>query len=82
MTGSKNDTTPSSASPSGGGSHEEPPGPLLSQRTVTIGTAAAAGGGLIGTLTYVETGSLAGAVFAGLLIFGAAVGKLHKVVGS
>ncbi|MCK2145367.1 hypothetical protein ACFWG7_24060 [Streptomyces koyangensis] len=82
MSTSQNDGTPSSTPPSGGGSLGENSGPLVSQRAATVGTAAAVIGGVIGALTYIEAGNLAGAVIAGLMTFGASVLGLHKVIGS
>ncbi|MFF6903345.1 hypothetical protein [Streptomyces hydrogenans] len=82
MSTSQNDGTPSSTPPSGGGSREEGSGPLVSQRAATVIMAAVVSGGAIGVLTYVETGSLAGAVGAGLVAFGASLLGLHKLIGS
>ncbi|GEB57411.1 hypothetical protein [Streptomyces gardneri] len=70
MSTSRNDITPSS------------PGPLVSQRAATIGTAAAVIGGVIGALAYVEMGTLAGAVIAGLVTFGASARRLNTAIGS
>lgn len=55
--------------------------PLVTQRTATVGTAAAVSGVVIGALTFIEAGSLAGAMIAGFMALGASTLGLQKIIG-
>lgn len=57
------------------------PGPLLTQRALLVLVAAAFIGTVVGVLTFLSAGDVAGALLAGLTGFGTATFGLHRLIG-